>query len=46
MAVSGATFTAPIGNIPSGFLGALLAGFLGGFVRFVHHMAESLFSLL
>lgn len=28
MAVSGATFTAPIGNVPSGFLGALLAGFL------------------
>ena len=24
MAVSGATFTAPGGNVPSGFLGALL----------------------
>lgn len=32
MAVSGATFAAPGGNVPSGFLGALLAGFLGGFV--------------
>lgn len=28
MAVSGATFTAPGGNVPSGFLVALLAGFL------------------
>ncbi len=28
MAVSGATFAAPGGNVPSGFLGALLAGFL------------------
>lgn len=32
MAVSGATFAAPGGDVPSGFLGALLAGFLGGFV--------------
>lgn len=32
MAVSGATFANPAGNIPSGFLGALLAGFLGGFL--------------
>lgn len=32
MAVSGATFANPSGNIPSGFLGALLAGFLGGFL--------------
>lgn len=28
MAVSGSTFAAPGGNVPSGFLGALLAGFL------------------
>lgn len=28
MAVSGATFTAPGENVPSGFLGAFLAGFL------------------
>ncbi len=28
MTVSGATFTAPGGNVPSGFLGAFLAGFL------------------
>lgn len=28
MAVSGATFAAPGGNVPSGFLVALLAGFL------------------
>lgn len=28
MAVSGATFAAPGGNVSSGFLGALLAGFL------------------
>ncbi|MGN1094876.1 MAG: fructose-specific PTS transporter subunit EIIC [Eubacteriales bacterium] len=32
MAVSGATFASPGGNVPSGFLGALLAGFLGGFL--------------
>lgn len=32
MAVSGATFAAPGGDVPSGFLGALLAGFLGGFL--------------
>lgn len=32
MAVSGATFAAPAGDVPSGFLGALLAGFLGGFL--------------
>ena len=32
MAVSGATFTAPGGDVPSGFLGALLAGFIGGFL--------------
>ncbi len=32
MAVSGATFANPAGNVPSGFLGALLAGFLGGFL--------------
>ncbi len=32
MAVTGATFTSPGGNVPSGFLGALLAGFLGGFL--------------
>lgn len=35
MAVSGATFAAPGGNVPSGFLGALLAGFLGGFVMLI-----------
>lgn len=29
MAVSGATFAAPGGNVSSGFLGALPAGFLG-----------------
>lgn len=32
MAVSGATFAAPAGDVPSGFLGALLAGFIGGFL--------------
>ena len=32
MAVSGATFVAPGGDVPSGFLGALLAGFIGGFL--------------
>ncbi len=32
MAVSGATFTNPGGAVPSGFLGALLAGFAGGFL--------------
>ena len=32
MAVSGATFASPGGDVPSGFLGALLAGFLGGFL--------------
>lgn len=32
MAVSGATFTSPAGDVPSGFLGALLAGFIGGFL--------------
>ena len=32
MAVSGATFAAPTGDVPSGFLGALLAGFIGGFL--------------
>ena len=32
MAVAGATFAAPGGDIPSGFLGALLAGFIGGFL--------------
>ncbi len=32
MAVSGATFAAPGGDVPSGFLGALLAGFIGGFL--------------
>ena len=32
IAVSGATFVAPGGDVPSGFLGALLAGFIGGFL--------------
>ncbi len=32
MAVAGATFAAPGGDIPSGFLGALLAGFIGGYL--------------
>ena len=32
MAVAGATFAAPAGDVPSGFLGALLAGFLGGYL--------------
>lgn len=32
MAVSGATFAAPGGDVASGFLGALLAGFIGGFL--------------
>ncbi len=32
MAVSGATFASPAGDVPSGFLGALLAGFIGGFL--------------
>ena len=32
MAGAGATFANPGGDVPSGFLGALLAGFLGGFL--------------
>lgn len=32
MAVSGATFASPTGDVPSGFLGALLAGFIGGYL--------------
>ena len=32
MATLGSTFAAPGGDIPSGFLGALLAGFVGGYV--------------
>ena len=32
MAVSGATFAMPAGDVPSGFLGALLAGFIGGYL--------------
>ena len=32
MAAAGATFATPGGNVPSGFLGALLAGFLGGYL--------------
>lgn len=32
MAAAGATFANPGGNVPSGFLGALLAGFLGGYL--------------
>ncbi len=32
MAAAGSTFAAPGGDIPSGFLGALLAGFAGGFL--------------
>ena len=32
IAVSGATFVAPGGDVPSGSLGALLAGFIGGFL--------------
>lgn len=32
LAASGATFAAPGGNIPSAFLGALLAGFAGGYI--------------
>ncbi len=32
MAGAGATFAHPAGDVPSGFLGALLAGFLGGFI--------------
>lgn len=32
MAAAGATFASPGGDVPSGFLGALLAGFLGGFL--------------
>ena len=32
MAVAGATFASPAGNVPSGFLGALLAGFIGGYL--------------
>ena len=32
MAVSGATFASPAGDVPSGFLGALLAGFIGGYL--------------
>lgn len=32
MATLGSTFAAPGGDVPSGFLGALLAGFVGGYV--------------
>ena len=32
MAVAGATFDSPSGDVPSGFLGALLAGFIGGYL--------------
>ena len=32
MAAAGATFAAPGGDVPSGFLGALLAGFIGGYL--------------
>ena len=32
MAAAGSTFAKPAGDIPSGFLGALLAGFVGGFL--------------
>lgn len=32
MAAAGATFAHPAGDVPSGFLGALLAGFIGGFI--------------
>lgn len=32
LATSGATFALPGGDVPSGFLGGLLAGFAGGFV--------------
>lgn len=32
MAVAGATFASPTGDVPSGFLGALLAGFIGGYL--------------
>ena len=32
MAVAGATFASPAGDVPSGFLGALLAGFIGGYL--------------
>ena len=32
MAAAGATFAHPAGDVSSGFLGALLAGFLGGFI--------------
>lgn len=32
LATSGATFTAPGGDVPSGFLGGLLAGFAGGYL--------------
>ncbi|MCQ4023389.1 MULTISPECIES: fructose-specific PTS transporter subunit EIIC [unclassified Ruminococcus] len=32
MATLGSTFAAPGGDIPSGFLGALVAGFVGGYV--------------
>lgn len=35
LAVSGATFASVGGDIPSGFLGALLAGFAGGFLMLV-----------
>lgn len=32
LATSGSTFASPAGNIPSGFLGGLLAGFAGGYL--------------
>ena len=32
MAAAGATFASPGGDVPSGFLGALLAGFIGGYL--------------
>ncbi|WP_019679451.1 PTS fructose transporter subunit IIABC [Ruminococcus flavefaciens] len=34
MAAAGATFASPGGDVPSGFLGALLAGFIGGYLTF------------
>lgn len=35
LAVKGSTFFAPSGDIPSGFLGGLLAGFAGGYMMLV-----------
>ncbi|SFQ32358.1 PTS system, fructose-specific IIC component [Lachnospiraceae bacterium XBB1006] len=43
LAASGATFAAPGGDVPSAFLGALVAGFAGGYlVKFLQKICEKL----